>query len=64
MYRSSVAKAISYFIRGVDMKNSRYLNAVESPMNSSMFDQAIFINTSYKLNGFDVTETGPFCSHT
>ena len=64
LYRANLAKAIDYFIRAVDEKSSFYLNVINDPSDSGMFDKSISISAFYKYKGFDVTKTGPFCNHT
>ena len=64
MYRESVVKAVSSFLNGIDNRNSTFLDVIENPKNSSVFDPAIGINAFHDLGGFDVLKTGPFCIHT
>lgn len=61
LYRESIAKTISYFIKGIDEKNAMYLRALESPNNSTMFNPEIKVTSFFDYNGFDVLKTGPFC---
>jgi len=63
VYRESVVKSISFFLTGIDQRNSTFLDAIQNPKNSSMFNPVIEINASHDLGGFDVLKTGPFCIH-
>ena len=60
MYRNNLIKAVSFFILGVRERNGAYLEAIENP-SPSVFDVSLNITAMYKLNGYDVTKTGPFC---
>jgi hypothetical protein len=58
-----VVKAISYFIKAVDERDAASLSIIENPNQSGQFDPSIKIESKYKLNGFDIIKTGPFCKH-
>ena len=55
--------AVSLFIRAVDQKNQKYLNAIKYPNGSGMFNATIKIISKYQENGFNILETGAFCYH-
>jgi hypothetical protein len=56
-----VAKTINYFLTGVEQKNQFYIDAIQNPSESKLFDPRIKIESFYKTNGINVTETGSFC---
>ncbi len=60
-YTENVIRAIAYFIKGVDERNENLLNALADPKQSGLFD--VNVEAEYKSNGFDVSQTGPFCNH-
>ena len=62
-YRANLANAVSYFITAVDKKNSKYLNAIQQPTKSGMFNSTISIVSKFKENGYDILKTGAFCTH-
>ena len=59
----NAAKAISLFVLAIRKKNQNYLNAIENPNTSGMFDPSFKIESFYKLNNYDVIKTGVFCNH-
>jgi hypothetical protein len=63
LYTNSLAKTISLFVLALREKDPKYLNAIENPKASGMFDPKINIISEYKLNNYDVLKTGPFCNH-
>lgn len=62
-YKANVVHAINYFLNGVDNSNAEYINALQNPMSSGLFNFTINIESKYKYNGFDVLKTGSFCIH-
>lgn len=58
-----MARAVGYFLMGVNLKDVNYLKALENPAESGLFDKAIEVDSIFKYNGYDVVETGPFCHH-
>ena len=64
LYRQSLANAISYFLKGVYEKNTIYIQALESPNNSTLFNPILSLEYYFDHNGFDVIQTGAFCKHT
>lgn len=62
-YRQNLVYAINYFINGVDEKNAQYINALTNPQASGLFNSTINIIPQYKSNGYNVLQTGPFCTH-
>jgi hypothetical protein len=62
-YRRNFAAAIETFIKGIDEKNQTLINALQDPQNSVIFDKNITIQSKFKLNGFNLTYTGPYCYH-
>lgn len=63
LYRTNVVKAISFFLQGVNEKNETFIEALENPAESNMFDKDINITAEFKYNGFDILNTGPFCNN-
>jgi hypothetical protein len=63
LYTNSLAKTISLFVLALREKDAKYLNAIENPKASGMFDPKINIISEYKLNNYDVLKSGPFCNH-
>ena len=63
LYRENIVNAISYFLKGINEKISTYINALENPKNSNLFNKTLNIESFYNHNGFNVLETGPFCKH-
>jgi hypothetical protein len=56
-------KAISYFVKGVQGQDESYLNAIENPEKSPLFDATISKSGYHKYQNYDVIKTGPFCNH-
>lgn len=63
LYRSNLVTAINLFYRGINLKNQKYIDALENPENSEYFDPKIRIKSLYKTDGFNILNTGPFCKH-
>lgn len=61
IYQKNMIIAISYFLNGVKEKNETFLDVIENPSKSSLFDETVKIEAMYDHNGFDVTKTGSFC---
>jgi hypothetical protein len=59
----TVAKAISTFILAIREKSEMYLNELENPNSSGVFDPSIKIESFFKHNNYDVLKTGAFCLH-
>ncbi len=62
LYKKNLIRAIKYFLLAVQDKNQVYLTTLEYPNESPMFDSKIKINSTYKYNGFNIIQTGPFCN--
>jgi hypothetical protein len=62
-YRKNLANAVSYFLNAVDEKNLNFLQAIQFPEKSGMFNSSINVEAKYKENGFNIINTGPFCNH-
>ena len=63
LYTKSLAKTISLFVLALREKNSKYLNAIENPTTSGVYDPSLSITSQYKINNYDVLKSGPFCDH-
>jgi hypothetical protein len=63
LYRANVAKAVAYFLLALETRNKTYEFALENPKESGAFDPSLNIQALYKLNGYDIQKTGPFCNH-
>ena len=63
LYREILVRAISTFIEGVNTEDAQLLIALENPVLSPIFDHLIFISSLSDTTNYNVTSTGPFCSH-
>ncbi len=59
----NLALTVKYFIRAIDGKDSTYLNAIQYPQKSGLYNSTINISSKFNLNGYNVLNTGPFCIH-
>lgn len=62
LYRTNVVNSIAYFLKGVQNRDQKYIDALENPVKSGLFDNSIKIEPTFKHNNYDVIKTGPFCS--
>lgn len=62
LYRTNIANSISYFLKGIKNRDQKFIDAIENPSKSGLFDKEIHIEPTFKHNGYDVIKTGPFCN--
>ena len=69
LYHNSMANAVAYFLKAINNTNNPkqqdFLDAIQNPVNSSLFDPKIELISEFKNNKdeYNVKNTGPFCKH-